>query len=916
MSRSWMPKILFHFCLALFFCATNANAQSGTLTSDSPCQLALGQANCTVTINWSKSGTPIACLWHSEGWAYACQGYDTYSTSWPYANQVHQTMYLKAHSSWETVSFADPTISFIDIYANAPATPQGNITSNSPCQLAPGQSTCNVTISWTKSNTPVACVWQSNGQVLSCQGYDSSSVVWTGANPVSEVFYLKAHSSFETISFSDPTLSYTSVFASSPTPPPPQCSLTASASNIVAGQSTTLSASCTNSPTSYVWGNASGGPAFAGNGGTGVFSSAGTFGYSVAACNSSGCGAYSNTTIQVSPATVPAYQAAFVNQNVPSTMTAGQTYAVSVTMRNDGSDTWTAGASYKLGSQNPIDNLTWGIGRVATSGQITLGQEVTFSFNVTAPSSPGTYNFQWRMVRDGVTWFGAQTANVSVTIVAPPPASGGNLILNGGFESPVTATYVYPSSIPSWTISAGYPAIQRNGSAFGAATAPEGAQTAVLQNVVTISTTVNVPATGTYSLTFKAAARTNYGGPQSIDAKVNGATVYSVSPSSGSFTQYQTTFNLSAGAQTIALAGTNGVGDNSAFVDDVVLVSSGTTTPPNPRPLIGVIRYDAQGDHEIGQFEERAMGPSQWHSRLPFYATEINASTVRMRMDSQAKMDQEIAYAKEAGIDYWAFDWWVLSQPQSKVLTEFYLKSAHKDDVKWAAIWITDNLYDSDATYLISQFTTSNYQKVAGGRPLVYVYDTGRDVAEVQPRIAFLRNSAMTAMNGTRPYFVAMAPLPGRAAVLADSIGADAVSSYATSAASAGEPYSSSAAAARDYHWNMWRDATQGASRKVIPWVTAGWDPRPRFPTTLNPPFPMYYDGNYGALATPTELVNQLKSAMTWLTSNPLSTEANTVLLYSWNEFSEGGSICPTLLPGPDGTNKGYINAIKSMTFP
>jgi hypothetical protein len=51
--------------------------------------------------------------------------------------------------------------------------------------------------------------------------------------------------------------------------------------------------------------------------------------------------------------------ALFITQSVPTSMTAGQTYPVSVTMRNTGTMTWTAAHLYRLGSQNPQDNTTW-----------------------------------------------------------------------------------------------------------------------------------------------------------------------------------------------------------------------------------------------------------------------------------------------------------------------------------------------------------------------------------------------------------------------------------------------------------------------------------------------------------------------------------------------------------------------------
>ena len=39
-----------------------------------------------------------------------------------------------------------------------------------------------------------------------------------------------------------------------------------------------------------------------------------------------------------------------------------------------------------------------------------------FDFSITAPSAPGTHNFQWRMVHEGVTSFGPSTPSLAVTV--------------------------------------------------------------------------------------------------------------------------------------------------------------------------------------------------------------------------------------------------------------------------------------------------------------------------------------------------------------------------------------------------------------------------------------------------------------------------------------------------------------------
>lgn len=46
----------------------------------------------------------------------------------------------------------------------------------------------------------------------------------------------------------------------------------------------------------------------------------------------------------------PGNGAQFVSQSVPTRLVAGQSYTVSVTMKNTGTSTWSAGANYYLGS--------------------------------------------------------------------------------------------------------------------------------------------------------------------------------------------------------------------------------------------------------------------------------------------------------------------------------------------------------------------------------------------------------------------------------------------------------------------------------------------------------------------------------------------------------------------------------------
>jgi len=111
--------------------------------------------------------------------------------------------------------------------------------------------------------------------------------------------------------------------------------------------------------------------------------------------------------------------ARFVGQVVPAAMVAGTSQEVSITMRNISGAEWTSAAGFKLGSQNPQDNATWGRSRIELPGPVPHGAAVTFRFPVQAPATVGHHNFQWRMLREGVAWIGQRTKNVEMRTMPP-----------------------------------------------------------------------------------------------------------------------------------------------------------------------------------------------------------------------------------------------------------------------------------------------------------------------------------------------------------------------------------------------------------------------------------------------------------------------------------------------------------------
>lgn len=131
--------------------------------------------------------------------------------------------------------------------------------------------------------------------------------------------------------------------------------------------------------------------------------------------------------------------AEFVTQSAPVPLATGQTQLVSVTMRNTGTTTWRPDRFYRLGSQSPPDNKLWtGFNRITLNAVVIPGQTHTFNFNVAAPPTAGRYDFQWRMVRDFVEWFGAISPNAPVTV-------SGTTLLNGAeFVSQVVPANMTP----------------------------------------------------------------------------------------------------------------------------------------------------------------------------------------------------------------------------------------------------------------------------------------------------------------------------------------------------------------------------------------------------------------------------------------------------------------------------------------
>ena len=97
--------------------------------------------------------------------------------------------------------------------------------------------------------------------------------------------------------------------------------------------------------------------------------------------------------LRAPPPPTPTNDAYEVRETIPTTMVVGTTYTVSITMGNVGNTDWVSG--YYLGSMNPTGNTVWGVNRLNINGDVAPQGQWVFTFNVTAPTTPGSYSFAW-----------------------------------------------------------------------------------------------------------------------------------------------------------------------------------------------------------------------------------------------------------------------------------------------------------------------------------------------------------------------------------------------------------------------------------------------------------------------------------------------------------------------------------------
>lgn len=309
--------------------------------------------------------------------------------------------------------------------------------------------------------------------------------------------------------------------------------------------------------------------------------------------------------------------------------------------------------------------------------------------------------------------------------------------------------------------------------------------------------------------------------------------------------------------------------------------------PPAEPPLMGVIRWDAwvKGNDALGWVARSLYG--QYEHREPFYGWYLAGLEEDVEQDI---VEREIAYAADAGVDYWSFVWYPeQGEPQAQIQEPFnhYLASPNHGRIKFTVIlqaeWLAwpdlgwSHYEDTYLPQLTRLFADPQYVTVNGGRPVVMLFHSNK---LPEARLAQLGQAIEEA--GLPPaYYV-------NVNMNLDSVRTlrlDAMTSYGPSGARpSGDGHCWAAQAQKDErNWGPNKDVD------TVLGLTPMADPRPR--------------KEYGYwIDQPTrrDWRSHLQRSFDWVSAHPEAVSNPALMLvYNWNELDEGGpGIVPTLQEG------------------
>ena len=330
-------------------------------------------------------------------------------------------------------------------------------------------------------------------------------------------------------------------------------------------------------------------------------------------------------------------------------------------------------------------------------------------------------------------------------------------------------------------------------------------------------------------------------------------------------------------------------------------IAAAPQPPASSKPIMGAIRWDfwtkgneakreamiKDGKETWGQ--HRNLQDITWADRLPFFAMVVSENPRRVEIyeDSSAVMDQEIAFAKQSGLDYWAFLYYH-DIPEMNLSLDLYRKNPRRNDIRYAMIlagtrpYTKESPWEAQIAMMVRDAGEPNYLRVLGDRPLIFIFLWGDkhhptwlwgSVEQARAAMDLLRARFRQAGLGN-PYIAAMRGDVKKCNEYREQLGLDAVSSYTNFAKT-----DYAGLAASNVAW--WEQGAALGTPVVLP-VSCGWGgPRPSGPILQQP--------------TAEQFKQQVRTARRWIDEHPAVAPSRALLFYAWNEFDEGGFLCPTL---------------------
>lgn len=310
---------------------------------------------------------------------------------------------------------------------------------------------------------------------------------------------------------------------------------------------------------------------------------------------------------------------------------------------------------------------------------------------------------------------------------------------------------------------------------------------------------------------------------------------------------------------------------------------------------IGAINWDAALPETtfFGRHAARSLGPEKFRDRTPYFAKVVREGEVKFPERTQADYDREFQYAIDAGIDYFAYCWYDACPTEGSIVTNLaaradghtaelvkarimHMRSFLRERLSLCAILIVAHPYSDAALKQLARTMKEPFYEKVGGRPLVYFF-----MGKMDATLPRLRQFCREADAGN-PYAVFMDNFGD--SPKEDLVAADALSAYASAHAVSNyavltdEALKDNAARAK-------------TGKPVIPLFPLGWDPSPRVERPV--PWASYAAATYAPRASDGEIVEGARRLAAWINENAEACSTGHVLAFAWNEFEEGGWICP-----------------------